>query len=218
MGQEALHLFTPRLQLIPEDDGEYSLLATTSVPHAQFAAGAPVQGAPKGVKGKRKSLTWQLPLTINELGSLEPSAPREVYHRVRSLKLKRGDRIRVFVVLADGMPVGTACLTLKNGVNEGRLVFRANAMGAAERQVPASTCRSIVVAATPRPGKFTNNAQLLKDLGVVDSRQTEFHIDGIVNGMSTAGGSIDPDTITTGPQVSVGACAASVFQNQDGAA
>ncbi len=219
-------MFLPKLQLIPEDDGEYSLLSTTPVPSSFYKGLPAVKGAPKSMafavgKGAQN---WQLPIRYEDKNKKASPKPRNVYHRIRDLKLNPGAVVVVHVVLDSGVVLGTASITLASGASEGRLAtvhsspvsFHVDVTAEGVQRVPASQCMQIVVNATPKPGKFTNPGQALQELGVVDTIQTKLHASGIEQGMKAAGGSIDPNKIFSGPSVSVGTCTASVFQGQDG--
>jgi hypothetical protein len=84
------------------------------------------------------------------------------------------------------------------------------------KEVDQATCLEIVIETTP-VGKSDDPSQKLRELGVINNDQAAIHRDKIQKRMQKAGGSINPNKISSGPNVTVADCAASVFQNQDGA-
>src|SRR5215469_14577595 len=82
------------------------------------------------------------------------------------------------------------------------------------QEVDAGTCLKIVIETTP-VGESNDSSQELRELGVINDDQAAIHREKIQKRMEAEGGAIDPNKISSGPDITVADCAASVFENQD---
>lgn len=206
-------MFEPQLKLVPEPDGEFSLLGETLVPNACFSAGKAVKSAPPGIKlgAHVVAVRFALKFRMRE----EPGPPQTIKHRVFNLKLSDGEVVRAFVTLDDrilgstDMIVGTAAGT---GVLD-MVALSGPSLAIVRPPLTPAMCQAVVVAATPSPGSFTGPSQQLRLLGVVDDPRAQVHRAGIRDRMKNLGFTVKPGDITSGPAVSVAQCRDSVFNN-----
>ena len=206
-------MFEPELQLIPEPDGEFSLLATTLVPGTRFTAGKVVKKAPADVKVGAHVVPIRLELKYKPKGNL--GEPYKVTHRAFNLKIVEGSLLTAYVTLADGQVLGTAdaFISLSKGGNLKAATFSLTAANAHKVQLTPQFCQNVVVAATGNAGSFTGPEQQLRFLGVVDPNRATLHKIAIGNLMTQAGFQINLGQISSGPAVKVAACRDSVFNN-----
>jgi hypothetical protein len=206
-------MFEPQITLVPEPDGEFSLLGETPVPNASFSAGKAVKKAPSGVKLGAQVVPVRLALkfkTREELG-----APRTIKHRAFNLKLSDGQIVRAFVTLDDRILGSTDVLI---GADPGTGALQTVAFGGpptmmARPPLTPAMCQAVVVASTPSPGSFTGPSQQRRFLGVIDDTRAQVHRAGIRDRMRDLGCTVKPGDVTSGPAVSVAQCRDSVFNN-----
>jgi hypothetical protein len=103
----------------------------------------------------------------------------------------------------------------KLNVKDGKNLAGSNG-GKPPQLVDLATCLKIVIETTP-VGASDDPSQKLRELGVINDDQAAIHRAKIRKRMKAEGGDINPAKISSGPNVTVAACAASVFENQDGA-
>jgi len=205
-------MFEPVLQLIPEPDGEFSLLATTAVPNLRFAAGRVTMRAPDGVSVGAHVRPVTLGLKYKDRGDL--GEPRSVFHRAFNLKLSDGDTLAAFVTLQGGPVLGSADAF----IHESDAALSATQFVSPRvmlSRVPLTPllCQAVVVKATGNVGSFTGPAQLLRFLGIVDAKRAALHKIGIGRLMNQAGFQIDLTRVSSGPAVDVATCRDTVFNN-----
>lgn len=201
-------MFEPQITLIPEVDGEFSLLAETAVPSGSFTAGKVAKGAPKGGKVGAHATALRLPLKFKALK--DPGAMRLVHHRAFDLRLAAGDVLRAYLVL-DHKVLGVASILVA-----GRAVTSAAGFSSPLVMRPPLTpalCLAVAVETTPSPDKYSGPLQQLFQLGVFDPDRARFHRLAIMKRMAQYGYTIDPALIVSGPAATVGACRNSVFQH-----
>jgi hypothetical protein len=206
-------MFEPRLELIPEPDGQFSLFATTRVPHQYYSARNATRRAPANINAGAHVVAVRLNLKYRQKDA--PGAPREFHHRLYNLDLEEGDIVRAFVMLDDRI-LGVGDVVLGGAASEG--AFSVTAFGDASKTLgrPPLTpalCQGVVVAATPNPGKFTTPSQQLVVLGVVDDTRARIHRAGVQTRMAAIGYTIDMRLIESGPAVTVAQSRNSVFAN-----
>jgi hypothetical protein len=204
-------MFEPRLTLIPEPDGQFSLFAATRVPNECYVAAKAVRKAPAGVKIGAHATAVRLSLHYKP--SNEPGLPRELHHRLFDLDLAEGDVVTAFVML-DGMILGTADIILDGSLASGALSTTApftEGLAAARPPLTPALCQGVVVTASMHPGHFTKPSQQLVQLGVVDDTRAVIHRANIQKGMKKLEYEIDTRNIKSGPAVTVAQSRDSVF-------
>jgi hypothetical protein len=204
-------MFEPRLTLIPERDGQYSLLSETLVPSDFFSAQAAIVGPPQGVMVGRHAVAIQLPLDYRPRA--KAGVKRVLHHRVFDLTLDEGAVVTAYVTLDDKV-LGTASLIVTSR-RVGRLASADRSLGKLDATVELTQelCQAIVVEAAPDPGSFSGPSQQLFELGVVDAPRARFHRLAIRRRLQEYGYAIGPNEITSGPEVQVDVCRDSVFEN-----
>jgi hypothetical protein len=214
-------MFEPRLRLIPEMDGQFSLLAETEVPNSFYTAGRAKRGAPKSLAVGVHVTAVILPLKYKE--KAEAGDPHVVFHRVFDLDVAAGTVLRAYLTL-DGRLLGEASTIVasRKNVLVGASVSPFGAKGMTnvddavkltDVELTIELCEAIVVESSPRPGNFTAVTQQLRELGVIDDSRARFHRDRIRGRLAQHGFDIETQNIQSGPAVQVDACADSVFQN-----
>lgn len=213
-------MFQPRLKLIPETDGQFSLLADTPVPNDFYTAGKALKSAPKGVAVGANVTPVTLPLKYKQKAN--PGEQRLVFHRAFDLDLEAGTVLKVFVTL-DGKVLGEASMML--ALQNGRLVGLQDAEGGATDvargmssvvtavELSLELCRAIVIQSSFNPERFKELTQQLRELGVIDDKRARAHKDRIRKRLTQSGFDIDRDKVSSGPAVQVDECADSVFNN-----
>jgi hypothetical protein len=206
-------MFEPRITLVPEPDGEFSLLGETPVPNACFAAGKAVKRAPQGIKLGADVVPVRLALKFR--AREEPGPPGTVTHRAFNLKLSDGQVVRAFVTLDDRI-LGSTDMIVGAVTGTGAVAMIAldgPSLMIARPPLTPAMCQAVVVAASPSPGSFTGPSQQLRLLGVIDDPRAQLHRAGIRDRMKNLGFAVKPGDITSGPAVSVAQCRDSVFNN-----
>jgi hypothetical protein len=215
-------MFEPTLRLIPEMDGQFSLLAETEVPNSFYTAGKAKRGAPKALTVGAHVTAVTLPLKYKEKSTA--GDPRVVFHRVFDLDVTAGAVLKAYLTLDDRL-LGEASTVVASRMNV--LVgasIRSFGAGAGMRSVDEEVtftdveltiqlCEAIVVESAPRPENFTDVTQQLRELGVIDDSRARFHKDRIRRRLAQHGFVIETQDIESGPAIQVDACADSVFQN-----
>lgn len=210
-------MFQPRLKLIPETDGQFSLLADTPVPNAFYNAGKVSKSAPKDLDVGAHVTAVTLPLKYRQ--KADAGEPRTLFHRVFDLDLEVGTVLKAYVTL-DGKVLGESSMILAE--QNGRLV------GLPDSGIPVSAvstaaipgvelsielCRAVAIQGSFNPERFNDLTQQLRELGVIDDKRAKAHKDRIRRRLIQSGFDIDPDKISSGPVITVDDCADSVFNN-----
>jgi hypothetical protein len=206
-------MFEPRLELIPEPDGQFSLFATTRVPNQYYSAKKATRRAPANVQAGAHVIAVRLNLKYR--GKDAPGSPHELHHRLFNLDLEEGDIVRAFVMLDDRI-LGVGDVVLGGAAAEGAFsvtAFGEGFKGATRPPLTPALCQGVVVAATPNPGKFKTPSQQLVALGVVDDVRARVHRAGIQTRMAAIGYGVDTRLIDSGPAVTVAQSRNSVFAN-----
>jgi hypothetical protein len=210
-------MFQPRLKLIPETDGQFSLLADTPVPNSFYTAGKVSKGAPKNLDVGAHVVAVTLPLKYRQ--KADAGEARTLFHRAFDLDLEAGTVLKAYVTL-DGKVLGEGSMILAE--QNGRLVGLPDGAAPASLLSPAALpgvelsielCRALVVQASFNPERFHDLTQQLRELGVIDDKRAKAHKDRIRKRLIQSGFDIDPDEISSGPVVTVDRCADSVFNN-----
>jgi hypothetical protein len=207
-------MFQPRLLLIPEPDGEYSLLSETETPDKCYSAG-PVEAADPSeypIPGDSQGLVLHLKYDHGPC----PQVVTLVRHRAHNLRLRPGDVLLAFVVL-DRKVVGWGRIVVDDpqSVFVPSPTFRVTVV--AERDRPELTdtlCDSIAVNNTPFPGKHTGDVnQRFVEMGVVDAEQTRRHKRDVQDELKNLGWKIQQSGLTSGPSRTVKQCRESMQNN-----
>jgi hypothetical protein len=207
-------MFEPIVEIIPEPDGEFSLLVRTQVPNGRFRAGGVSKRKPSDVQLGAHAVPIQL--KVRYQASAELAGPRTLIHRAFDVKLAEGTVLTAFVTLPGGEILGTTETVVTGSGVAGELAAASLTLGTKDAVRPPLTpalCQATVVAAAPSPGSFTGPAQQLRQLGVVDDPRATFHRIGIGQRMNGFGYQVDLTKVNSGPAVTVAACRDSVFAN-----
>ena len=206
-------MFEPKITLVPEPDGEFSLLAETLVPNACFSAGKAAKRAPQGLKLGADVVPVRLSLKFKTRE--EPGAPRTITHRAFNLKLSDGQVVRAFVTLDDRI-LGSTDVMAGADPHTGALemvAFGGPTPAIVRQPLTPAICQAVVIAAAPSAGSFTGPSQQLRLLGIVDDTRAQVHRGGIRDRMRDLGYAVKPGDIMSGPAVTVAQCRDSVFNN-----
>jgi hypothetical protein len=205
-------MFEPRLTLVPEPDGEFSLFSETDVPSDFYTARKIVRGAPKGTSVGKHVVAVRLPLKYRAAKKAGPA--QVVHHRAFNLGLREGTVVKAFLMLDDRI-LGVSSVIVTAPPRPLRRMATAAAESLTRRTMDLTQelCQTIVVEETPDPDAFREAGQQLFELGIIDPPRARFHRIGIQGRISDLGHSIKLEDITTGPEVAVDVCRDSVFQN-----
>ena len=205
-------MFEPRLRLVPEMDGQFSLLIETDVPNDFYTALKARAGSPKGLALGAHVTAVMLPVRYKP--KPVPGAARVIFHRLFNLDLETGSVLKAFVMLDDKI---LGDVTTIVAAKKGALVGMASSPAARvsdDVELTIELCEAIVVETTPNPDKFSGVAtQQLFELGIVDETRARFHRNAIRRRLAQHGFNIDTQDIQSGPDKQVGDCADSVFAN-----
>jgi len=205
-------MFEPRLWLLRQPNGSYSLLVKTLVPDFCYTAGeALAEPSPDMQFGRHVyPVLLFLNYTYQEgLGNLS-----EVQHRI-AVDVADGDVLAVFV-LYENRILGSAEAIIGVTPVDGTLIatdFLKSELGHPPPMLTPAFCQSVIVRATPKPENFSSITQPLLQLGIADISQADTHRESVCRQMESLGYEISVSAVISGPEISISDSRDSLFSN-----